>query len=281
MRQVFSSRRIENVEAVARLLEEAGIQTHIQNGRGWRGAIRGNFSYSAGARQPPAPSVWVVRSDQQTQARRLLREAGLWQAESSSTGGFIPPTMHGDGGSAKPGGGPPTARRVRFGLLALIGLALAAAWQGMQYAAKQAPPPRNAPPASAGPPAPGSIALVAPRTHRIATPPALAEMLLRDRLGAASTRAACLGIDGGDPTPAQLQALRREFPHLQAASACAATAPKRIDLKIHGYRTDGSGVGSVELTTTESPARPRSQTLQVARDGHHWRILDRDRPAPR
>lgn len=280
MRQVFSSRRIENVEAVAHLLEEAGIQTHIQNGRGWRGAIRGNFSYSAGAQQPPAPSVWVVRSDQQAQARRLLREAGLWQPESSSTNGFIPPTMHGDGGSAKPGGGPPMARRIRFGLLALIGLALAAAWQGMQYAAKRAPPPPNAPPATAGPPATGGIAMVAPRVHQVATPPALAEMLLRDRLGAASTRAACLSIDGSDPTPTQLQALRREFPHLQAASACAAAAPKQIGLEIHGYRTDGSGVGSVELTTTDATAR-RSQTLQVARDGHHWRILDRDRPTPR
>ena len=40
MRQVFSSARIENAEAVAQLLHKAGIEARVVNGRGWRGAIR-------------------------------------------------------------------------------------------------------------------------------------------------------------------------------------------------------------------------------------------------
>ena len=80
MRQVFSSARIENVEAVARMLEDAGIEVRISNGRSYRGAIRGNFSYRDGVDGRPRPAVWVLRSDPQPAARPLLREAGQLQA---------------------------------------------------------------------------------------------------------------------------------------------------------------------------------------------------------
>ena len=44
MRKVFSSRRIENVERVVAMLEQAGIQTRVTHGRSYRGGLRGNFS---------------------------------------------------------------------------------------------------------------------------------------------------------------------------------------------------------------------------------------------
>ena len=47
MRQVFTSTRLENVEGVAKLLGEHGIETKITQGRSWKGNSRREFSYSA------------------------------------------------------------------------------------------------------------------------------------------------------------------------------------------------------------------------------------------
>ena len=46
MRQVFTSVRLENVENVERLLNDAGITTKITGGRTWKGRSRREFSYS-------------------------------------------------------------------------------------------------------------------------------------------------------------------------------------------------------------------------------------------
>ena len=80
MRQVFSSPRLENVERVAQLLEDAGIQTRVTHGRSYRGGLRGNFSYREGAESKPVPAVWVVRSSLSDEladglAKALLRAA--------------------------------------------------------------------------------------------------------------------------------------------------------------------------------------------------------------
>ena len=47
MRQVFTSTRLENVEGVAKMLGEHGIETKITQGRSWKGNSRREFSYSA------------------------------------------------------------------------------------------------------------------------------------------------------------------------------------------------------------------------------------------
>lgn len=77
MRQVFSSRRLENVEGVAKLLEEAGIETRTYNGRSYKGNHRHAFSYREGSERAPAAELWVVKSEDLPKARELLREAGL------------------------------------------------------------------------------------------------------------------------------------------------------------------------------------------------------------
>ncbi len=78
MRQVFSSVRLENVEGVAKLLGEHGIEVRITNGRSYKGNRRGGFSYLDKDRNTAAqPTVWVVFPDDQLKARALLREAGL------------------------------------------------------------------------------------------------------------------------------------------------------------------------------------------------------------
>jgi len=76
MRLVFTSQRLETVEGVARFLNEAGIETWIEQGRSYKGNQRSVFSYSDPGKTRQ-PAVWVVKSDDQPQARALLRQAGL------------------------------------------------------------------------------------------------------------------------------------------------------------------------------------------------------------
>jgi hypothetical protein len=87
MRQVFSSPRLENVEGVARLLNEQGIETHISQSRSYKGQRRGTFSYAQSGRADTSqwPAVWIVRAEDQPRARELLREAGLLTATSKPT----------------------------------------------------------------------------------------------------------------------------------------------------------------------------------------------------
>src|SRR3546814_5648846 len=71
MRKVFTSARLENVERVAKLLEDDGIEVRITNGRSYKGGIHGNFSYRGEGNK--MPEVWVVRSADQPRARAMLR----------------------------------------------------------------------------------------------------------------------------------------------------------------------------------------------------------------
>ena len=122
MRQVFTSQRIENVEGVAQLLRDEGIEVRIANGRSYKGNRRGTFKYS----QPVAaqqPAVWVVRSEDQPRARALLREAGLL-ATTRPTGAFLgttPPAA----ADAKPAPDPQRrAMRIKLALIAAIVLVI-------------------------------------------------------------------------------------------------------------------------------------------------------------
>ena len=85
MRQVFSSQRLENVEGVAALLNEHGIETWISQARSYKGNRRRSFSYSDNAKDKPTPAaVWVVHAEDQPKARALLREAGLMETTRTS-----------------------------------------------------------------------------------------------------------------------------------------------------------------------------------------------------
>lgn len=115
MRQIFSSVRLENVEGVAKLLGEHGIETRITNGRSYKGNRRGGFSYLDKDRNIAAqPTVWVVFPDDQTKARALLREAGLMETTRDS---FLPE-------SPRPAPAPPApgffASRARMWLLIVV-----------------------------------------------------------------------------------------------------------------------------------------------------------------
>ena len=116
MRQIFTSPRLENVEGVARLLNEHGIETWISEGRSYKGARRREFSFRDGG-GGPQPAVWIVKAEDQTRARELLREAGLIDSTRPVDSYLPEPFQHAAGG--KPSANA-LAFRIKLVLLAAI-----------------------------------------------------------------------------------------------------------------------------------------------------------------
>ena len=65
------------VEGVARLLQDAGIEVHIANGRSYHSKRGSQFSFVEPMSVKQQPSLWVKKAEDQPRARELLREAGL------------------------------------------------------------------------------------------------------------------------------------------------------------------------------------------------------------
>lgn len=119
MRQLFTSARLENVEAVAKLLNEAGIETWISDARSYKGNRRRTFSYKDAAGSGGQPGVWIVKADDVTRARALLIEAGL--IESTRPDSYLPSAPPSSAGSNEP---LRRAHRIRLGLLMLLAVAV-------------------------------------------------------------------------------------------------------------------------------------------------------------
>jgi hypothetical protein len=77
MRQIYTSPRNANIERVVALMAEHGIETTISNRRAYQGSDWKRFSYTAKGDRDSWPQVWVVKSEDQTLARQVLRDAGL------------------------------------------------------------------------------------------------------------------------------------------------------------------------------------------------------------
>ncbi len=96
MRSVFTSPRLENVEAVAKMLEDAGIDVKVSNDRSYKGNRRQPFSYRDNtANNESNPQVWVLKAEDQPKARQMLREAGLIDStrpEFNQSHSYLPPS---------------------------------------------------------------------------------------------------------------------------------------------------------------------------------------------
>jgi hypothetical protein len=77
MRQIFTSHRLENVQAVSELLIEAGIPTRLTHARSWNRATKRDFSYANHKDNQTWPAVWVVNTNDFSRARQILREQGI------------------------------------------------------------------------------------------------------------------------------------------------------------------------------------------------------------
>lgn len=271
MRQVFTSPRLENVEAVAALLRAAGIEVRISNDRSYRGKRRSNFSYRDGEEAATRPAVWIVNADDQPRGRQLLREAGLLESSRASESSYLPlPAL--DGGGTRTAAASKRGRmRARLGLLGLIGLV------AVLIAFSLPDTPASKPAATAAKPAPAaskSAPVIIPQNDanqqafRVGVPAALAKLLIEDALAKRAAAQACIGIDDKDPAPQFMQALQPPAKtQVFAASACPGDLA--YDINVHDYMTDGSGHGEVQVMLDVEDAR----TVEVEREGERWRVL--------
>ena len=122
MRKVFSAARLENVEEIERLFNEAGIVTKIIGGRSFKGHSRRGFTYNdrdllnAG----PPPELWVLHADDYRKAREILLQQGLLETQQE-TSSYVPESYRpAPRAATKPAGKLHKARMVL--LVAVIGL---------------------------------------------------------------------------------------------------------------------------------------------------------------
>ncbi|GAB2610897.1 efflux RND transporter periplasmic adaptor subunit [Novilysobacter erysipheiresistens] len=274
MRKVFSSQRLENVEGVARLLGDAGIEVRITDGRSYHGNRRGTFSYSDRSNKP-MPAVWVVRSEQQMQARELLREAGLLDSTRPEDGyasanfRFQSEATADDRSPAQK-----RARRFKVGLIVLIvAIAGIAMWRSLN-----APVP--VPQLAAGP-FDGSVA---------ATLRPVAHAVFASELAEVDTEVACLGVDDDDASIELIQALHDALPALQAelvqASACVELADEdrgsfhrrsgqpAMIVEVRGFKPSAPDRGTIEYSAYHHRMWASYKTLEVARVEGRWQVVD-------
>ncbi len=141
MRQVFTSLRVETVEGVAKLLEDAGIEVYLANGRSYHSKRGGQFSYAEPMQVKQQPSVWVKRAEDQPRAREILREAGLLATTRPNQGD---PLVFAGADAANEPKKRPLAWRIRIALL--IAIAVAALVTVLRSRpAQEAVPPAPAP----------------------------------------------------------------------------------------------------------------------------------------
>lgn len=279
MRKIFTSPRLENVERVAELLKEHGVDARITNGRSYKGAVRGHFTYRDHARSEQQPTVWIVAPDDQPKARELMRAAGLLDSGRSPTSYIPTETLV----SARDTDIENAAKRrvllVKVALLIGILLAVGIGLMAWRRPAPSAMPATSMPVSTAAAPESVTVGATAEVIYRADVPSALAAMLFDAELRAHDTVGVCLAVDGAAPSQAvlsTLQAADRARIRSQAACAAVKDANDVVLVDVREYRTDGSGVGTVQVAITDQgkDGNPRvdTRTLKVKRDGLRWEV---------
>ncbi|HWS77452.1 MAG TPA: hypothetical protein VN205_03640 [Thermomonas sp.] len=268
MRQVFTSPRLENVEAVAALLRDAGIEVKITEPRSYRGNRRRSFSYRTSEDAAPEPAVWIVRADDQPRGRQLLREAGLLDS-SRGESSYLPLSVLERDKDAQASRKARRAMRLKLGLLVLIVAVIGLVFFGTR---KPSPALATAPPAAPAVrhPAPVIVPQAADdlQDYRADVPTALARLLVETELAKRLPAQACIAIDGRDPAAQFMQSLQHaDETAVFTTSRCPGGSA--WDINVHDYMTDGSGRGSVHVMLDVDDAR----IVDVERDGERWQVL--------
>jgi hypothetical protein len=257
MRQVFSSPRLENVERVAALLREAGIETRITQARSYKGGLRGNFSYRDHVRTDPVPAVWVVKSEDQPAAREILRGAGLLDSTRVATG-YTLPMFRTEAVDAAEAPARKRALRLKVGLLLVIAVVLVLAF--LSQLAPNPSRPVHSPVVSSLP------AGMSP------TPDTLAVAVLAGELPKHAGQAVCLSIDGHDPSPRLLGMLPSVPGTVVPRSQCQSQSGRQ-SLAIGDYRRAGHG-GTITLERRRGQAIVVAHTYDVRPEGNGWRLVE-------
>lgn len=275
MRQVFSSQRLENVESVAQMLRDAGIEVRITNGRSYKGGRRGTFSYSDEA--APKPAVWVVRSDDTVKAREILREAGLLETTRES---FAGPSFRLESES-NPAKSKAQSRALRIKLVLMAGIVVVGGLAIMNALKTDIPTE-----ALKSHPLDGSPAQI---------PQPLAAAVFAQELPKARIGVLCLSIDGQDVTPELAQAMQQRLNDAKRqvvpASQCVRSANEDIGSKhrasgqpalmvdVRAFRPQareeesGAITGLVDYTAYHHRMSASYKTLEVKQADGGWQVL--------
>ncbi|MEO6137035.1 MAG: hypothetical protein ABIP11_00020 [Luteimonas sp.] len=254
---MFSSPRMENVERVAQLLREAGIETRITHGRSYKGGLRGEFSYRDHVRTEPVPAVWVVLSEDQPAARDILRTAGLLDSTRRETGYTLPafrtesPSLLAADPARK------RATRLKLGLLFVITVVIVLVFLSMRKPQVAASSTTHA----SGLPMGDS-----------ATPDSLAVAVLAGELPTRADQSLCLEIDGHDPSLSLLAALPASPGRVIPVSRCAGS-PQWMTLAIRAYRRTGNS-GSIVLDRKRGAHLIVTHHYDVRPEGAGWRVIE-------
>lgn len=270
MRQVFSSPRLENVEAVAQILRDAGIEVSISNGRSYKGAMRSRPSYTQPAEAQPA--VWVVQSGDQVRAREILREHGLLESTRPS-GSFVPPSFRDEEARATKMPAQRRMFRIKLFLLAAMAIIVVLAMLRGCYS-----PNRQTAVAPA-------VAPTTPDTAPVgATPESLALVVFAKEL-AGEERVLCLAIDDADASAAVIAAMKQPSNMVVPASACvrdfnpdtgsyhAATGKPALLGTIRAFKATAPDAGTVEFEAFHHGQDAHYKTLEVRRVNGAWQIV--------
>jgi hypothetical protein len=268
MRQVFASPRLENVESVAKLLRDAGIDTRITHGRSYKGRLRGEFSYRDHTRSEPIPAVWVVKSEDQPKAREILREAGLLDSTRVQTSYALPVFRSQD---AEPVRDPMQRRMFMIKMALLFGIVLVLVL-ALARGCSQARAPQLA-----SPPFDGTVA---------ATLEPVAQAVFASEIGNAKLPVLCLAVDGRDAGAPLIDKVAR-MPHTTVpASHCQRVAestpgsyyPKTNEpalfLEVHGFRPSAADAGTVEFSAYNNNGYGYYKTLAVKFANGRWQVVE-------
>lgn len=268
MRQVFSSPRIENVEAVAKLLADEGIEVRISDGRSYKGNRRGTFSYTSDDAKRPA--VWVVQSEDQVRARELLRQAGLLDSTRPGESSYLAPAFRGV--EERRGKSPAEQRawRIKAGLMLGIAVIIGLA---MVHSLRQAATPA---PELASPPFDGTVA---------PTLGGIAIAVLNAEIPKSVMPVVCVSVDGRNPLPDVMRGIGSQDHLIVPANHCArnadvdkgsthGTSGKDAEiLEVTAFRPSAPDAGTVEFSAYHHRMWARYKTFEVRRIEGQWKVV--------
>ena len=267
MRQVFSSSRLENVEAVAQMLRDAGIEVRITDGRSYKGAMHARPSYSD--QSAPKPAVWVVQSDDQVRAREILREHGLLES-TRPTDSFVPLSFRDE--ETRTTKTPAQQRTFRFKvfLLAAMAILIVLAMLRGCYSPKQE---------TAGPPPVSDQAKRAGGTPESLALAVFAKEVPNEKM------VLCLSIDDADASGAVIAAMKQPSNNVVPASECvrefdpdkgsyhAASGKPALLATVRSFKPTGPDSGTVEFESFHHGQFAHYKTLEVKRVGGAWQVV--------
>ena len=267
MRQVFSSLRLENVESVAKLLRDAGIEVRITNGRSYKGAMRSRASYSD--QDTPKPAVWVVHSEDHIRARDVLRENGLLES-TRPTDSFQPLSFRQE--EAVYTKSPAQKRMFRLKMALLAGMAVIivlsmvrGCYAPRQVVAPAAPVVSDKPAREGG--TPESLALAV-----------FAKEVAKEKL------VLCLSVDDADASGAVIAAMKQPSNEVVPISQCvrdfdpargsyqAATGKPALLVTVRSFKPTGPDAATVEFESFHHGQYAHYKTLEVTRIGGAWQV---------